>query len=298
MMGIALCLAPFLCACTPHDGQSPVSQTLARVNGREITVHQVNYLLQNPAAAAETAAADPRMQARAALDQLIEQEVLVQAAIGQKLDRNPDVLAALESARRAVLAHAYLEQISAAASRPSAADIHAYFENHPALFSQRRIYTLREIRIFADSAAESAAAAGKEAQLRSLWERSHSWDALLAAVRSAGDRHTSGTQILAAEQLPLDQVEEFQKLPQGAIRFSRAAGSLLVQQVTTIAREPMNEAHAGPMIEAYLLAQVRQEATQAEVARLKAAAQIDRMGELAAARADPAPGHDAGRPRQ
>ncbi len=120
---------------------------MARVNGGEITVHQVNYLLENsPDLRQLRGQATPDKEAQAALDQLIEQEILVQAAVEQKLDRNPEVLAAMESARRSVLAKAYIDQVRAGTAKPTGTEIHAYFVDNPALFAERRVYTLREFR--------------------------------------------------------------------------------------------------------------------------------------------------------
>jgi EpsD family peptidyl-prolyl cis-trans isomerase len=278
---LATAFFPFLSACTPHDGQGKITQVAARVNGGEITVHQVNFLLENAPIPATQARTSPGGEAQAALDQLIEQEIVVQAAVGLKLDRNPDVLAALESARRAVLAHAYVEQLRATAAKPSAADIHEYFEKNPALFRERRVYRLHEFRLGPDSAIDTAANDEREAQLRSQWKRSHNLNALLSAAQSTGSRLTITTQVLAAEQLPLDQVAEFQRLAEGAVRFSHQANSIVVQQVVKILREPVSEARASPMIEAYLLEQRARQTVQDDLAQLKKSAQIELIGEFA-----------------
>jgi EpsD family peptidyl-prolyl cis-trans isomerase len=130
--------------------------------------HQVNFLLANPSAPSASQTTDPLTEARVALEQFIEEDALVKAAVPQRLNCNSKVLAAMEVVRSGVLVHAYLEQVRAAATRPSAADIHAYFEHNPALFFQRWICTLREIRMFADSSVDYSAGPGKETQLRSL----------------------------------------------------------------------------------------------------------------------------------
>jgi EpsD family peptidyl-prolyl cis-trans isomerase len=269
-----LAIAFFQClsACTPHYGQGQITQVAARVNGGEITVHQVNFLLENASAPGAQAPVDAGRGAQAALDQLIEQEILVQAAVEEKLDRNPEVLAAMESARRNVLAQAFINQVRAATTKPTGTEIHTYFVDNPALFAERRIYTLRELRLDADPE--------RETQLQSFWERSHSWDALLAAARSAGSWFTTGTKTLAAEQLPLDQVENFQRLAESAVRFSRQPNAFVVQQVVKIVREPMSETQAGPMIEAYLLEQRRLQTTQDALARLKKVARIEVIGDF------------------
>ena len=285
--GVLLGLA--MAACTPHDGQGRITQVVARVNGGEITVHQVNFVLEGAAshdtwAGMGTGSADRPADGRAALEQLIDQEVLVQAATDQKLDRNPEVLAALELARRSVLANAYLDQVRSASVKPGAGEIQAYYRTHPALFAERRIYTLREIRVTnKDRAANDAL----EARLTATWEQTHNWDKLLDATRAATEQYASSAEVVAAEQLPLEDVDAFQRMRVGAVHFSTTGDGVRVQQVLKIADQPMNERLAEPMIEAYLLAQERQKAALAELARLRQAARIDRIGDFAEHGTDP-----------
>jgi EpsD family peptidyl-prolyl cis-trans isomerase len=256
---------------------------VARVNGGEITVHQVNFVLEGGAShdtwagmgAGATESAD---DSHATLDRLIDQEVLVQAAIAQKLDRNPQVLAALELARRSVLANAYMEQLRGASVKPGIEDIQAYYRAHPALFSERRVYTLREFRI---SSKDGTANHVLEARLRSAWEQAHDWGKLLDAAGTGTEPYASSMVVLAAEQLPLEDVEAFQKMQVGAVHFFTTDDGLRVQQVVKIANQPMVEATAAPMIQAYLVAQTRQQAALVELARLRQAARIDRIGDFA-----------------
>ena len=83
------------------------SQVAAKVNDGEISVHQINFVLQRtpniPAAKAEAAK-------RQVLESLIDQELAVQQAMEAKLERTPNVMQAIESARREILARAFIEQ--------------------------------------------------------------------------------------------------------------------------------------------------------------------------------------------
>jgi EpsD family peptidyl-prolyl cis-trans isomerase len=280
-LGLALVVLIAGPACTRHEPDG-TGQVAARVNGSEITVHQLNFLLANPDTASPDAGAEAGAVApKDALERLVDQELLVQAAKARELDRQPDVLAAMEAARRNVLARAFLEQVDASVTPPGTADIHAYFIANPALFAERRVYTLREIR---------TSAPGGAADLQAAWERTHSWEALLEAVRAEGPRPERGTRVLAAEQLPLDAVPEFQRLREGEVRFTRLADGELAQQVVHIEREPMSEDAAAPLIAAYLTAQRRRAAERDALAALKASARIDRIGDFEAAQPTPAKG--------
>ena len=308
-----------LAGCAPGGGPAAATQVAARVNDSEITVHQIGYLMSSGDATGlgriDTARADaPAREDRRVLEQLIDQELLVQAALAQKADRNPDVLAELEAARRAVLARAYLQGIDGAARAPDEAEIRAYGAAHPALFAERRVYTLRELTL---TGMQGAAGAAQEERLRALWNSARRWDALVAAVEESGPaRWSEVTRAAAAEQLPLDQVDTLHALAPGEVHFTRDGDRLVVRQVLRAAREPMGADAAHRLIEAYLREQALLRAEQDELARLRSAARVERVGDYApapaavpAGAARPAPQsrwlaprplarHDAGAPRK
>ena len=53
----------------------------------------------------------------------------------------------LEAARREVLARAYVEKVGEAVARPTPEEIKAYYDDKPALFGERRIYSIQELAI-------------------------------------------------------------------------------------------------------------------------------------------------------
>src|SRR6186713_2531468 len=145
---VALALATALAGCGDKKDK-PASQTAAKVNKEEITVSQINQVLaQQRAISADQAASANGV----ILERLIDQELALQKASDQKLDRDPRVMQAIESSRREIIARAYLEKIGEGAPKPAPADVQAYYDKHPALFSNRRIYNLQEIDLEATPA--------------------------------------------------------------------------------------------------------------------------------------------------
>src|SRR5437016_4544370 len=107
-----------LVACGSKDAEKPASQVAAKVNSGEISVHQLNYVLTRTGAGASSPETAPKIR-REILDKLVDQELAVEQAVEKKLDRSPDVIMAIESARREILARAYIEQITAAMAKPT-----------------------------------------------------------------------------------------------------------------------------------------------------------------------------------
>ncbi len=136
--------AVLLAGCSDKKKDKVASQTAARVNKEDITVHQINHVLQAQRGLPPDQAASAGKQA---LERLIDQELTVQKASEQKIDRDPKVLAQIDAARRDIISRAYMERIGAGAPRPSAEEITKYYESNPALFKERRIYNLQEIVI-------------------------------------------------------------------------------------------------------------------------------------------------------
>ena len=94
-------LAISMAGCSKKDGDKVATQVVAKVNGAEISLHQVNHVLSK----AGNVPADQLERARkTAVDRLIDQELLSAKAVEEKLDRTPETLMAIELARREVLA--------------------------------------------------------------------------------------------------------------------------------------------------------------------------------------------------
>ena len=101
------------------------SQVAAKVNGAEITVHQINQVLSHSTGVTPENADKARKEI---LEHLIVQELAVAKATDSKLDRTPDVIMALDAARREILARAYFNQLSGSSANVEKADTLRYFE--------------------------------------------------------------------------------------------------------------------------------------------------------------------------
>jgi len=141
---LALAVGIALLAGCNKSKDKPATQTAAKVNKEEITVHQINFMLSQQRGLAPAQAASASRQV---LERLIDQELTLQKASDQKLDRDPRVVQQIEAARRDIVSRAYLEKLSEGAPKPTPAEVEAYYQAHPALFSERRVYSLQEVNI-------------------------------------------------------------------------------------------------------------------------------------------------------
>lgn len=258
-------LTLLLAACD-SGGSTETSQVAARVNDEEISVHQVNFLLQRqPPPPAEAATAGRRV-----LERLIDEELAVQRAKALKLERQPDVLMALESARRDVLARAYSERIAKGLAAPESQQISSFYSEHPELFKNRKVYQLQELLI--------EAPADQVETLRTALLASKSISGMTDFLRTKSIRFTGSQAVRAAEQLPIPELASIAALAAGEPLIRESPTGLQVVVVAGTRSEPVDEASASPFIERYLLNEQRRRILDQERRSLRQSATIEYMG--------------------
>jgi EpsD family peptidyl-prolyl cis-trans isomerase len=268
-------LALVLCAACGGDGKGkPASQVAAKVNSEELSVHQVNFRLQRqPGLKPE----QTEVAGRQMLERLIDEELAVQKAQELKLDRDPQVVQAIESARREIIARAYQDKTSDAAARPEPDDIRRYYDANPALFKERRVYTLHEITI--------EAAPAKADELRARLGAAKSLDEFVGYLRTSQLRFASSQAVRAAEQLPLATLPALHKLKDGESLLSPTPTGFQVVSVMSSRSAPIDEAKARPVIEQFLWNENKRRMVQADIKGLRNGAKIEYVGKYAEAAA-------------
>lgn len=275
--GIVLALTAGLTACSGDGSKSPnSSQVAARVNAEEISIHQINSML-SARPASDVAS---KNSARAVLDRLVDRELLVQQAEKHRIDRSPQVVQALESAKKDIVARAYLENMTAQLARPDSTQVRQFYESNPALFSQRRIYTLREYGLVFPAGADVGKYVSELQALLAANADSHSLDQLgqWAKQREAVISESDG--VKAAEELPMDVLPKFAAMKQGDIGYLRNENGVVVFQLMAVLDAPIAETAAQPMIENILMSTKQTDLVAAEMKRLRAEAHIEYMGEF------------------
>lgn len=124
---------------------APEGQVVARVNGQEITIHEVEAELGRSG----IAEADDIAVQEAAVQNVVRRKLFAQAALERKLDREPAVILNLEAAREAVLGEAYMMRELSAVASPSITEIDDYIASNPLMFTDRRSYIVRALNMAA-----------------------------------------------------------------------------------------------------------------------------------------------------
>ncbi|MCE4557837.1 EpsD family peptidyl-prolyl cis-trans isomerase [Pelomonas sp. P8] len=277
----AVVAAALLAACGGDKGDK-ASQTAAKVNKEEITVHQINFVLQRqPGLKPEQAEAASRQ----VLERLIDQELAVQKAEEQKLDRDPRVVQQIEAAKREIIARAYIERVGESVAKPSNDEIAKYYNDKPALFKDRRIYSLQELQVEAKPEQFET--------LRAKLDASKSLNEFVEYLKANDFRFTGNQAVRPAEQLPLASLDTIAKLKDGDSLVSAAPNGVSILYLVNSRSQPVDEARARPAIEAFLLNQRKTEAVQKDLKALRDTSKIEYVGKFAqpapAAASAPAP---------
>jgi EpsD family peptidyl-prolyl cis-trans isomerase len=263
---LAVCL---LAAC---NGSKPgaTTQVAAKVNREEISLHQVNYFLQRQAGLSPD---DVDAAGRQTLDTLIDQEVAIQAAIEQRIDRDPMVVQAIEAARRELIARAYAERLAQGVQEPSLAEVKQYYDSRPALFAKRRLYSVVDTAVVATPAQQKLI----QAQLPGTRSANEVAALLRQAELRFGTRHST----LGAEALPLQAVEAIAALREGQSLLVGGPRDAHIFTIVDSEPAPLTVEQARSAIEGFLTGERKRQVVQEQIKTLRSAARIEYRGRFA-----------------
>ena len=265
----AVLAATMLAACGGGSG-AKASQTAAKVNKEEITVHQINFVLQRqPNLKPEQVDAASRQ----ILERLIDQELAVQKAQDLKLDRDPRVVQQIETAKREIIARAYADHLGETVSKPTDQEIKQYYNDKPALFAERRIYNLQEINIEAKPEQFET--------IRAKLQGAKTLPEFVDALKADNFKFVGSQMVRSAEQIPLNNLDAISRLKDGQFIMNGSPTGLTVLFLAGSQRQPASEAQARASIEMFLLNQRRNELVAKDLKAMRDNAKIEYVGKFA-----------------
>ncbi len=256
--------------CDDKQKDKPATQTAARVNKEEITVHQINFVLQQQRGLTPDQAAAASKQA---LERLIDQELAVQKAQELKIDRDPRVVQQIEAARREIIARSYVEKIATGADQPSTDEVKKYFDEMPARFKERRIYSLQELLIEAKPE--------QLPELKAKLESAKDVNEFIAYLKANNIKHGGNQAVRTPEQLPEAVLLKLATMKDGAAMFTPIRNGAQVVVVANSRSQPVDEERARPAIEQILLNERKRRVVQDDLKSLRNAAEIKYLGDYA-----------------
>ena len=263
-----LCTLVVLTACGGKKDK-PASQTAAKVNKEEITVHQINFVLQQQRGLkpeqTETAS-------KQVLERLIDQELAVQKAEDMKLDRDPRVVQQLEAAKREVIARAYFDRVSGEVGKPTPDDVQKYYNDKPALFKERHLYNIQELQV--EAKPEEAA------ELRAKAEATKSATEFADYLKSRDVKFTAQQMLRTPEQLPPAALQAVSQMKEGQAVVNNSPGGLQVVYLGGQRPAPVSLQQATPLIEQLIVAERRRDIVVKNVAELRQQAKIEYVGKF------------------
>jgi EpsD family peptidyl-prolyl cis-trans isomerase len=264
-----------LLAACGHGGTT-TSQVAVRVNQDEISVHQVNQQLAKVNATGMTDEQKVTAQ-KTVLEGLVEQDLLLEQAKSKQLDRDPQVVTAMENARRQILVEAYVQRQILPSAKPTEDEIKKYYKDNPALFAERRVYALQE-------AMASGLTDEQLAQLRQKLSDSRgdakNFEEAVRWMKGQDIKLSTNMGVRPAEQLPMRVLDGLAKLKDGGMGLFDGQNNVNIVKIVSSQSAPVDEKSARASIEQFLTNRKREELVRAEVKRLRDSAKIEYVGEF------------------
>jgi peptidyl-prolyl cis-trans isomerase C len=255
-------LALTLVGCGDKNKEAKPGQALARVDGSEITVLQLNEELQR----AGVPAPQQKDASKQLLQALVDRQLLDNAAEKEKLDRDPKVMQAVDRARALILAQAYMAKKLGNPAQPSNTEVENYFNQHPEFFSNRKAFAMNEVVIQAAALTPDLRAAvdtAKSLEELTVWLDAHK----VKYGRTQVTRSTS--------DLPPEISKKLLAMQKGQIFIVNQGDRALLVAVTDVKDAPVTLEVAGPQIAQALMTERNKEAAANEIKRLRSSAKIE-----------------------
>ncbi|MEQ1815840.1 MAG: EpsD family peptidyl-prolyl cis-trans isomerase [Nitrosomonas sp.] len=268
LIGYMSILALVLAACDIESKEKKTGQALVSVNGKEVTMLQLNDEIKR----ANIRPDQYEAASKQLLESLIARQLIMDEAISNKLDRTPDVMQARERANAQIISQAYMQSIVSKVAKPSKAEIDDYYQKHPEYFSQRKQFDLTIVRIATKDLGD---------ELKKIIEAAKSLDEVVAWLDKSKVQYLRNLASRSTTDLPSQMVTMMQQKSKDTIFIINEQENSLLMSVNAITDSPITAAVAAPQIEKFLINQKYKEATDAEVARLRTVAKIEYFNDKA-----------------
>jgi EpsD family peptidyl-prolyl cis-trans isomerase len=210
-------------ACGGGEGEEEQSlakgQTVATVNGKDITIHELNAELGG----VPTGSGEQRKQIeQAALRSLVGRTILADIARERGIDKSPSYLMQRRRANEALLVQMLQNNVASKIAPPTREEAGAFMQQNPSLFSARKIYTLDQIEFQAPA---------DQAKLREF-EPLNSMEQVEQKLIQDRMEHRRAPARLDTVSLNPNFIRQIESLPAGEIFIVPGRGTFLANRIT------------------------------------------------------------------
>jgi len=274
-VAVAAMAAVVLSGCGPKkdaaatDGAA--TDLVAKVNGDELSAGQLALAVQKQRGMRPDAG---DAASRQVLDDLINEQIVAQKAIAAKLDKDPKVVQQIEAARRDILARRFLEAAAETNGKPTDEAVQKFYDERPALFAQRKVFTLQRMDIQAPDERRTEV----DAHVQSLKSPAE----LAEWLKSQKLPFTTKQEQDASEQLPQPVLDKLTTLKDGESTVVPSQFGVSALTLVSSASAPKSLTDARPAIEQFLANQGRREMIMNLQKTIRDGAKVEYLGRFAA----------------
>lgn len=238
LMGTALVLA----GCGKGGAEPEKGQVVATVNGKDVTIHELNAELQGANVPANISADQKKQIEQAALQQVVNRRILADIARERGLDKTPMFLLQEKRAEEQILVQMLQRQMSSAVKAPTQTEIATFIAQNPDLFAERKIYTVDQIQFEAP----------KDPAILRKYEPLTTMDSVEAMLKQDGLQYKRAPATLDVATANPELVQQVLKMPKDEIFIIPAGRVMVANKITDTKVQPLtgdqaNQLAAGMM---------------------------------------------------
>jgi peptidyl-prolyl cis-trans isomerase C len=249
----SLMAATLLLAGCGGSDEEPLAkgQTVASVNGKDVTVHQLNAEMMG----VNVPEGEQRKQVeQAALQTVIGRTILADIARERGIDKSPSYLMQQQRANEALLVQMLRADIASKLAPPTRAEAEAFMQQNPDLFAQRKIYEVDQIQFQTPDMAK----------IRRL-EPLQTMEQVEQQLIQDRVEYRRGTGRIDSVGTNPDLIRQIARLPDGEIFVFPQQGTMIASRITGVKIEPFQGDQAIAYAMNLLQNQRMQQATEREL---------------------------------
>ena len=274
-LAVALAVSMLMSACEQPTTRTP-DTIAAKVGGEAISEFELGRAMARlgPMSAAESAQARVKV-----LEALIDQHLVSGAAKKAKLDEVPEVALAMQQAQRQILVESYMERLFKDLPPPSDGEIQGYYDRHPELFAQRKVYRAKEL--------ELQVAPERVAEVEAQLKQSRNLSDFTDWLGTQGIAVKAGEAVRPAEKITAAMLAQLTRMNDGQVVVMPLDGNRLsVLQLLGSQAQPVSLEQARDAIGRLIMSGRRKALLEAEVHKLRTSSKIEYASGFAPASAN------------